>query len=213
MRMIWRPAAPQGSELDESREYREARNGQFRDHGIDRDGMTGFVVDAAEPLPVNVLDIGTGRGFTAVELARRGAGVTTVDMSEEMLRSAYLYAVDSGVADRIEFHIADGGDLPFEEGSFEVVTMINVLHHLEDPGAVLPEIARVLTPGGRLVVSDFTDRGFEILEEIHRLEGHGHDRHSGETMDSFAARLAGVRMKCVARDSRFHQQVMVAEKT
>jgi ubiquinone/menaquinone biosynthesis C-methylase UbiE len=210
--MIWRPAAPERRELDESRQYRETRNGQFLDHGLDRAGMTGFVVDAAEPLPGIVLDIGTGRGLIAVELARRGAGVTTVDMSEEMLRSAYLYAVDTGVADRIEFYLADGGDLPFDEGSFEVVTMINVLHHLEDPEAVLPEIARVLAPGGRLVVSDFTDRGFEILEEIHRLEGHGHDRYTGETVDSFAARLVGAGLKCVGRDSRFHQQVMVAEK-
>ncbi len=93
--------------------------------------MTSFVVDSAEPLPGTVLDIGTGRGFTAVELARRGAGVATVDMSEESLKSAWLHAIDTGMADRIEFHLADGGDLPFEEGSFEVVTMINVLHHLE----------------------------------------------------------------------------------
>jgi ubiquinone/menaquinone biosynthesis C-methylase UbiE len=210
--MIWKAAAPEKNELEESREYRERRNEQFLAHGIDRDGMIGFVVDSAEPLPGSVLDIGTGRGFTAVELAGRGAGVVTIDMSEEMLKSAYLHAVDKGVADRIEFHLTDGGDLPFEEGSFEVVTMINVLHHLDNPGEVLPEIARVLVPGGRLVVSDFTDKGFDILEEIHRLEGNGHDRHAGETVDGFASRLDDAGMKCIARDRRFHQLVMVAEK-
>ena len=211
--MIWKTAAPERTELDESREYREMRNEQFLKHGIDRDGMIGFVVDSAEPLPGHVLDIGTGRGFTAVELARRGADVTTLDMSEEMLKSAWLHAVDTGVAEKIEFYLTDGGDLPFEEGSFEVVTMINVLHHLENPDAVLPEIARVLMPGGRLVVSDFTDKGFDILEEIHRQEGHGHDRHAGETVDGLAARLDEAGMKCIARDSRFHQVVMVAEKS
>jgi ubiquinone/menaquinone biosynthesis C-methylase UbiE len=210
--MIWKAAVPERSELDESREYMEKRNEQFLSHGIDRESMTSFIVDSAEPLPGRVLDIGTGRGFTAVELARRGAEVTTIDMSEEMLNSAYLHAADAGLADRIEFHHADGGNLPFEEGSFEVVTMINVLHHLENPEIVLPEIARVLMPGGRLIVSDFTDRGFEILEEIHREDGHGHDRHAGETVDGFAARLDDVGMKCVARDRRFHQLVMVAEK-
>ena len=210
--MIWKPAAPERTELDESREYRKMRNEQFRTHGIDRDGMTGFVVDSAEPLPRKVLDIGTGKGFTAVELARRGADVTTIDISEEMLKAAYLHAVDTGVVDRIEFHLTEGDELPFEEGSFEVVMMINVLHHLENPDAVLPEIARVMTPGGRLVVSDFTDRGFDILEEIHRQEGHGHDRHHGETVDGFAARLGDVDMKCIARDRRFHQFLIVAEK-
>ncbi len=211
--MIWETAAPERSELEENRKYREVRNEQFLRHGIDRDGMTSFSVNKAEPLPGRVLDIGTGRGFTAVELARRGAGVTTIDMSEEMLKSAHLYAVDAGVADKIEFHLADGGDLPFEEGSFEAVIMINVLHHLEDSDAVLPEIARVLMSGGRLVVADFTDRGFDILKEIHREEGQGHDRHTGETVDGFAARLDDVGMKCVCRDRRFHQSVMVAQKS
>lgn len=210
--MIWKTAVPERTELEEIREYRERRNEQYLAHGIDRDGMTGFVVDSAEPLPGTVLDIGTGRGFTAIELARRGAGVTTVDVSEEMLKSAYLNAVDKGVAEKIEFHLMDGGDLPFEEGSFEVVTMINVLHHLENPDEVLPEIARVLMPGGRLVVSDFTEKGFDILEEIHHKDGNGHDRHTGETMDGFASRLDDVGMKCIARDRRFHQLVMVAEK-
>ena len=88
--MIWRPAAPERTEIDESREHRESRNEQFRTHGIDREGMIGFVVDAAEPLPGRVLDIGTGRGFAAVELARRGAGVATIDTSEEMLKSAAM---------------------------------------------------------------------------------------------------------------------------
>ena len=80
--MIWKPAAPERSELEESRQYREMRNEQYRDHGIDRDGMTGFIVDSVEPLPGRVLDIGTGKGFMAVELARRGSDVTTVDISE-----------------------------------------------------------------------------------------------------------------------------------
>jgi len=61
-------------------------------------------------------------------------------------------------------------------------------------------------------VSDFTERGFEILEKIHRMDGHAHDRAAGETMDGFVSRLAGAGMRCVGRDSRFHQQVVVAEK-
>jgi ubiquinone/menaquinone biosynthesis C-methylase UbiE len=211
--MIWKAAAPQQSELEESRQYRERRNEEFLAHGIDRDGMTGFVVDAAEPLPERVLDIGTGRGFTAVELASRGARVISIDKSEEMIRSAYLHALDRGVAGSIEFHLANGGDLPFEEGSFEAVTMINVLHHLENPEEVLPEIARVLMPGGRLVVSDFTEKGFSILDEIHGKEGCTHDVSAGETMERFASRLGDAGLRCVGRDRRFHQQVMVVEKS
>jgi ubiquinone/menaquinone biosynthesis C-methylase UbiE len=211
-KMIYRPARPRRGEIEESRARREKRNEEFLRFGLDRASMTGFVVDTAEPLDGRILDVGTGKGFTAVELARRGASVTTVDISEDELNAAYLYAVDSGVADRIEFHLADAGDLPFEESSFGIITMIDVLHHLENAGEVLPEISRVLVPGGRLVVSDFTERGFDLLEELHRQEGVGHDRHAGETIDQFALRLGDHGMRCRARDRRFHQYVMVAEK-
>jgi ubiquinone/menaquinone biosynthesis C-methylase UbiE len=210
--VIWKPEPPGRDELDAGRTHRDSRNELFLRYGLSRDDMTRFVVDSAEPLPDRVLDIGTGKGFTAIELARRGADVTTIDLSENELRTAFLNAVIAGVADRIEFRLADGGDLPFDDGSFEVVTMVNVLHHLENAGAVLPEIARVLGNGGRLVVSDFTDHGFDILEKIHRDEGRSHDRHGGETIDRFASLLDGAGMSCTGGDRRFHQHVIVAEK-
>ena len=211
--MTWIPAAPQQEEIDEVMRHRERRDALFLEHGLDRPAITKFVIDAAEPLEDHVLDVGTGKGLAAVELARRGARVATIDVSERDLRAAFLLASGAGIADRIEFHRADARELPFGDDSFRLVTMINVVHHLEDAPGVLSEIARVLAPGGRLVMSDFTDRGFEILEEIHREENHVHERHAGGTIDGLAAGFEGLGLSCRGRDRRFHQYVMVAVKT
>lgn len=211
--MIWTTAAPRQEETDEILRYRDRRDELFLRHGLDRPAITKFVIDTAEPLEDRVLDVGTGKGLAAVELARRGALVTTVDVSEKDLREAFLLASGAGVADRMEFHRADARELPFGDDSFSLVTMVNVVHHLEDAPAVLAEIARVLAPGGRLVMSDFTDRGFEILEGIHREEGHAHDRHDGATIDGLTEHFDRLGLRCRSRDRRFHQYVMVAVKT
>lgn len=210
--MIWTPALPRQDEIDEVLAYRERRNALFQRHGLDRPAITNFVIDTAEPLEEMVLDIGTGKGLAAVELARRGARVTTVDLSDRDFRDAFLLASSAGLSDRIEFHRADARELPFGDDSFRLATMINVVHHLEDAPAVLAEIARVLAPGGRLVMSDFTDRGFEILEEIHREEHHVHERHDGATIDGLVEHFGRLGLQCRGRDSRFHQYVMVVER-
>ena len=211
--MIWTADPPRQEEIDEILRYRAQRDGLFLRHGLDRPAITKFVIDTAEPLEDQVLDIGTGKGLAAVELARRGARVTTVDVSEKDLREAFVLAAGAGFADRVEFHRADARELPFGDDSFSLVTMINVVHHLEDAPAVLSEIARVLAPGGRLVMSDFTDRGFEILEGIHREEGRTHDRHDGATIDGLAGHFDRLGLRCRGRDRRFQQYVMVAVKT
>jgi ubiquinone/menaquinone biosynthesis C-methylase UbiE len=210
--MAWTPAAARQDEIDEVVRHRAERDELFLRHGLDRASSTKFVIDTAEPLEDQVLDIGTGKGLAAVELARRGARVTTVDVSENDLRSAFLLASSAAVEDRMEFHHTDARQLPFGDDSFRLVTMVNVVHHLEDAPAVLAEIARILAPGGRLVMSDFTDRGFEILEGIHREEHHVHDRHEGATIDGLTEHFDRLGLRCRARDRRFHQYVMVAAK-
>jgi ubiquinone/menaquinone biosynthesis C-methylase UbiE len=213
MDTIWKPAAPRQEEIDEVLCRRRERDELFLRHGLDRAASTRFVIDSAEPLEDRVLDIGTGKGLAAVEMARRGARVTTVDLSEKDLRDAFLLASGAGVRDRIEFHRADARALPFGDDSFALATMVNVVHHLEDAPATLAEIARVLAPGGRLVISDFTDSGFEILERIHREEEHVHERHAGGTIDGLARHFDRLGLRCRSRDSRFHQYVMGVVKS
>lgn len=99
-----------------------------------------------------VLDVGCGDGEFAHELARRGATVTGIDASAAMIETAKSRARQHN-AD-ITFQVAVAEHLPFPAERFDVVTAITILCFVEDAAPVFREIARVLRPGGRLVIGE-----------------------------------------------------------
>src|SRR3954466_86561 len=99
-----------------------------------------------------VLDIGCGGGILAESMAKKGADVTGIDLSEKALKVADLHSLESGVRVRYE-HIA-AEDLALREPArYDVVTCMEMLEHVPDPAAVLRACATLLKPGGRLFVS------------------------------------------------------------
>jgi ubiquinone/menaquinone biosynthesis C-methylase UbiE len=105
-----------------------------------------------------VLDVGCGTGTQAIAAWRRtqpGGTVVGIDISEKMLAAARRKARRAGVD--IPFQRADASELPFEEGSFDAVTITTALHMVpEDRRRLcLREAARVLRPGGRLSLIDY----------------------------------------------------------
>jgi ubiquinone/menaquinone biosynthesis C-methylase UbiE len=206
------PFEPPGRMLDEYRARRKERDRLFLEHGIDRAGMIEFVLGAAGEIAGPALDIGTGRGLTAFALARMGIRTATMDISEDDLMGAMAGAAAEGVAGSIEFHLADANDLPFPDGSFRLVTMVNVLHHMEAGENLLSEVSRVLAPGGRFVVADFDEEGFRILDRLHSGEGEEHKRLAAETIGGIAGKLPLHGLKRIGRFSGYCQDVLVAEK-
>lgn len=109
-------------------------------------------------------DLGCGPGHLAVKLAQTAPElqVTGVDLSDEMLVKAEWYAQRSGLAERIAFKKGDVVQIPFPDGSLDLVVSTLSLHHWSDPVGVLDEIARVLRrpepaegwPGGAFLVFD-----------------------------------------------------------
>lgn len=87
-----------------------------------------------------VLDLGCGSGSDAVRLRGRGAEIVGIDLSSEDLVE--------GRSELPTLVRADGGRLPFPDGTFDGVYCSNVLEHTPDPGAIFNEIARVVRPGG-----------------------------------------------------------------
>ena len=98
-----------------------------------------------------LLDVGCGTGAASRKAAAIARSVVGVDLSAEMLREAELIA---GGLDNVTFMQADAEALPLADASFTTVLCTNSFHHYPDPGDALREMARVLAPGGRLVIGD-----------------------------------------------------------
>lgn len=98
-----------------------------------------------------VLDVGCGAGFLSNELAKHDLRVTGVDLSEESLRVAAHYDQTKSV----RYQTADAYHLPFADASFDVVTAMDFLEHVERPGEVIQEFSRVLKPGGLFIFHTF----------------------------------------------------------
>ena len=98
----------------------------------------------------HVLDVATGTGLVAAELVRRGYRVTGLDQSEEMLDAARRR-----FAGEVELVGASAESLPFADASFDHLTFTYLMRYVEDPGATLAELARVVRPGGMIASLEF----------------------------------------------------------
>src|ERR671918_1929296 len=122
--------------------------------------------------PGNLLDIGTGTGRILQLFAPRIGFGLGIDLSREMLSVARAN-LDRTSLRNCQVRHGDMYHVALPDGSFDAATMHNVLHFADDPGAALAEAARVLRPGGRLVVVDFARHELEFLrrEHAHRRLG------------------------------------------
>jgi SAM-dependent methyltransferase len=105
-----------------------------------------------------VLDLGCGAGEFAAALATHGAQPVALDAAPEAVRRARARGVDARV-------IAPDVDLPFTDGSFDVVWVGETLEHLVDPVGTLHEVRRVLRPGG-LLLATTPDHPPELVREL-----------------------------------------------
>ena len=112
------------------------------------------LVEIAKPQPTwKMLDIATGGGHTALKFAPLVKSVIASDLTEKMLTAAEAHIQEKGAVN-VSFKIADAEDLPFENTRFDLVTCRIAPHHFPDVQKFTQEAARVLKPGGFLLVQD-----------------------------------------------------------
>lgn len=140
----------------------------------------GLLYDAAAEVGTlargsRILDVPCGGGV-ALRGLRPGQGVEYVaaDIAPTMLERTMAAARRRGVADQVEPRVADVGDLPFEDGSFDLVVSLTGLHCFPDPARAVVEMVRVLRPGGVLsgsAILNDTGLRHEPLRRVGRLAG------------------------------------------
>ena len=111
---------------------------------------------------VRAVDVGCSAGFIADELALAGATTSGVDIDEPGLARAR-----ERFGERVDFRLARGEELPFEDSSVDLVVLNHIYEHVVDPEAVVADIHRVLRPGGLLYLG--VGHRFQVLEPHHRL--------------------------------------------
>jgi len=100
-----------------------------------------------------ILDVGCGAGLASVALADRGHFVEALDIAPAMLQSTREHALQAGVAHRVKARLGDVHQLAFPNDTFNVVIAIGLTAWLDSLQGPLQEIARVLQPGGYLIIS------------------------------------------------------------
>jgi ubiquinone/menaquinone biosynthesis C-methylase UbiE len=106
-----------------------------------------------------VLDVACGAGELVIAVAPHVQRAVGVDLSDGMLqlaRSRLLESTDARASDNVEFLLGPSDALPFGDGSFTALVCTTALHHFPDPQQSIDEMARVLAPGGRLVIGDIS---------------------------------------------------------
>lgn len=165
-----RIAAIRAQRVAESRAYFEA-------HADDWDAIRSLHVadEAVEQSIVDtlgdrhcgrLLDIGTGTGRMIELLAERSEIATGIDRSPEMLRVA-RGKLEAANLSQCQVRQADMYALPHNDASFDTIIIHQVLHYADNPAAAIAEAARVLAPGGLLLVVDFAPHNHEELRTHH----------------------------------------------
>jgi 2-polyprenyl-6-hydroxyphenyl methylase/3-demethylubiquinone-9 3-methyltransferase len=110
-------------------------------------------INARVPLAgKNVIDIGCGGGILSESMARKGATVTGIDLSEKALKVADLHSLESGA--QVRYKLIAAEEMAAQEaGRFDVVTCMEMLEHVPDPAAIVRAAATLVKPGGQVFFS------------------------------------------------------------
>ncbi len=132
---------------------------------VSEDQVEAAIVSALSGAPIGrLVDVGTGTGRMIELLGAQASEVIGIDRSPEMLRLARA-KLSQSQSFGWELRQGDLADLPLRDASADTVVVHQVLHFLPEPGAAIAELGRVLSDGGRLLVTDFAPHSREELRD------------------------------------------------
>lgn len=173
--------------IEENHRHFSDRVMLFKKHGLDFAEGLKAVLRETGPLKGTILEIGTGKGHTALALAGQGYGITSVDKDRQALGMAALNLAYENLLSRVKLYVMDAGHMEFEDRSFDNVAAVHFFHHIYNEKRIFDEIDRVLSVKGKVVFVDFSKEGMDIVNSIHRSEGRVHEDSNtgGEGVGSY----------------------------
>lgn len=165
---------PAKSEVLANHQRYVERTALYRRFGYNVEQERAFIIEKARPISGKILEAGTGKGYFAVALAQEGFEFTSFDVSEAEQRYALLNLMYYGLERQVCLGIADAESLPYDNGCFDVIFTVSMIHHLSCARKVCDELIRVLSPSGKIVISDLNVQGLAIMDRVHALDGSGH---------------------------------------
>lgn len=171
------------NEIIENHKRYQERIALYQKYGYDMEKERSFILEKTLPISGNILEAGTGKGYFTLALARAGFNFFSFDISATEQRFAQLNLMYYGLQQQVTFLVANVESIPCDDGFFDVIYAVNMIHHLSSVRKTCDEFIRILSPDGKIVLSDFNEKGLAILEKIHESEGRRHDVSGGNLTD------------------------------
>ena len=199
--------AREHSSLSQQRFGEHAQNyvtSQTHAKGADLDRL----LELAQPRPYwHVLDVATGGGHTALKFAPHVARVVASDLTPQMLKAAEAHITGKGITN-VEFKEARAEHLPFDSNAFDLVTCRIAPHHFDDVAQFVKEAARVVRPGGLVLVQDQQMPEDPVIggyvEAFEKLRDPSHNHALTETEWRAAFEGAGLTLQTVETIAKSH---------
>jgi ubiquinone/menaquinone biosynthesis C-methylase UbiE len=153
--------------------------------------------------PMTIADLGAGEGAFSLLLAQRARKVIAVDNSAKMIEVGREQAERYGMKN-IEFRLGDMEEVPIKAGAVDLVFFSQSLHHSLHPERAIAEAARILAPGGRVVILDLVQHRFEEARELYADEWLGFSEAEVESMLEKAG-FRNVQVSVVAKEAETPQ--------
>jgi len=164
--------------------------------------------------PMVIADLGAGEGAFALLLAQHANKVIAVDTSAKMIEVGREQAQRHGVKN-IEYRLGDMEEVPIEDAAVDLVFFSQSLHHALHPQRAVQEAARILRPGGRIVILDLVSHRFEEAREVYADEWLGFSETDLEAM-LVKAGFRGIQTSVVHKEPEppyFQTLLAVADKS
>ena len=160
--------AERSSDAQSYFERNAARWGELRSLYVAEADVESAILAAAGVGPFErMIDLGTGAGRMLALLGPRAGEAIGLDLSQQMLNVARLHVTEAGLQG-VELRHGDIFATRLPDGNADLVVVHQVLHYLADPAAAVAEAARLVAPGGRLLIVDFAPHALEYLREAHQ---------------------------------------------